>query len=82
MLCTFAQVYIESAVSDDEDNSSVSKPDSTAADEYDNEKTNVAEFLATFKPLKEGPFSAVIPSLCPQDIFLQLQEGDSTNECR
>ena len=58
-------------MSDDEE---ASRKPSTAADEYDNEKTSVAEFLATYKPLIKGPFSAIIPSLCPQEVMLEVQQ--------
>lgn len=78
-ICFVCKIYIESAVSDDEDSR---RPSSSAAEEYDNEKTNVAEFLATFKTLKEGPFSAVTPSLCPLDILTQLQENEQTGDGR
>ena len=49
---------------------------STAADEYDNENTNVAEFLATYKPLRGGPFSGIIPSLCPQEVVHEVQQDE------
>lgn len=80
------QVQINTALSDDEtadDGPSIEGRDrysSTVADEYDTEKTHVAEFLATFTPLKGGPFSAVIPSLIPQDMVVDIRDNNSHSD--
>lgn len=77
------QLCVESAVSDDEaeiSGSSVNirRASSTAAIDYDTEKCNVVEFLASFTPLQSGPFSAIIPSLIPQDFLQHITNSEDS----
>lgn len=77
------QLCVESAVDDDEADLSESptnirRASSTAAIDYDTEKCNVVEFLASFTPLKSGPFSAIIPSLIPQDFLPRISNIEAS----